>query len=66
MYSEVKLQSIAIFAIALWLAAPAFPAAPKVIAVDITGVVHPVTTEIVGSAIQRARALAVFGSSREM
>jgi len=30
-------------------------AAPKVIAVDVDGMVHPVTTEIVGSAIERAR-----------
>ena len=30
-------------------------AAPKVIAVDVDGVVHPVTTEIVASAIERAR-----------
>jgi membrane-bound serine protease (ClpP class) len=30
-------------------------AAPKVIVVDVDGMVHPVTTEIVGSAIERAR-----------
>src|SRR5262249_49325005 len=30
-------------------------AAPKVIAVNVDGVVHPITTEIVGSAIERAR-----------
>ena len=31
-------------------------AAPKVIAVDVDGMVHPVTTEIVGSALAQARA----------
>jgi membrane-bound serine protease (ClpP class) len=30
-------------------------AAPKVIVVDVDGMVHPITTEIVGSAIERAR-----------
>jgi membrane-bound serine protease (ClpP class) len=36
--------------------APAFSAAPKVIVVDVDGVVHPVTVEIVGDAIGRAKA----------
>jgi len=38
------------------LVAPAFSAAPKVIVVDVDGVVHPVTVEIVGDAIGRAKA----------
>jgi membrane-bound serine protease (ClpP class) len=37
------------------LAAPALSASPKVIAVDVDGIVHPVTAEIVGSAIARAK-----------
>jgi membrane-bound serine protease (ClpP class) len=42
-------------ALAFTLAAHAAPA-PKVIAVDVSGMVHPVTAEIVSSAIERARA----------
>ena len=38
------------------VAQAAAPPSPKVIAVDVDGVVHPVTTEIVASAIERARA----------
>ena len=38
------------------IVAPAFSAAPKVIVVDVDGVVHPVTVEIVGDAIGRAKA----------
>jgi len=41
---------------ALLLAAPAFSAAPKVIVVDMDGVVHPITAEIAGSAIEQAKA----------
>jgi len=41
---------------ALLLAAPAFSAAPKVIVVDVDGVVHPITAEIAGSAIEQAKA----------
>ena len=44
-----------ISAIVLALVAQALRAAPKVIAVDIDGMVHPVTTEIVGSAIDQAK-----------
>jgi membrane-bound serine protease (ClpP class) len=44
----------AILAVVFALARTA-SAAPKVIAVDVDGMVHPVTTEIVGSAIERAR-----------
>src|SRR5438552_5873767 len=36
------------------LMAQAIPAAPKVIAVDIDGMVHPITVEIVGSALTQA------------
>ncbi len=41
---------------ALLEAAPAFSAAPKAIVVDVNGVVHPITAEIVGGAIERAKA----------
>jgi membrane-bound serine protease (ClpP class) len=44
----------AILAVVFVLARTA-SAAPKVIVVDVDGMVHPVTTEIVGSAIERAR-----------
>ena len=52
---KVALTKAATLALALALVAPAFPASPKVIAVDVDGVVHPVTAEIVGGAIARAR-----------
>jgi membrane-bound serine protease (ClpP class) len=42
-------------AIGLSLLAPAIFATPKVIAVDLDGVVHPITVEIVSSAIDRAK-----------
>ncbi len=42
-------------AVMLALLARSAPAASKVIAVDVDGMVHPVTTEIVGAAIERAR-----------
>lgn len=45
----------AIFALALALGAQAFAAAPRVIAVDVDGMVHPITAEIVGHALARAR-----------
>jgi membrane-bound serine protease (ClpP class) len=41
--------------IGLALLAQAISAAPKVIAVDVDGMVHPITVEIVGSAIDRAK-----------
>ncbi len=41
--------------LALALAAQAWGAAPKVVAVDVTGMVHPVTAEIVRSAVAQAR-----------
>src|ERR1035441_3563482 len=42
-------------ALALALLAQAAFAAPKVIAVDVDGMVHPITVEIVGSAIAQAK-----------
>jgi len=50
-----RLRSCATLAAVLILLARTAPAAPKVIAVDVDGMVHPVTTEIVGAAIERAR-----------
>ena len=44
----------AIFACALALVSQAALAAPKVIAVTVDGMVHPITTEIVGRAIEQA------------
>jgi membrane-bound serine protease (ClpP class) len=41
--------------IALALVAQAAPAASKVIAVDVDGMVHPITTEIVGGALAQAK-----------
>jgi len=46
----------ALICVAFALAAQALAAPPKVIAVDVDGIVHPVTTEVVGSAIAQARA----------
>ncbi len=46
---------IAILTIGLALLAQAIFAAPKVVAVDVDGMVHPITVEIVGSAIDRAQ-----------
>jgi len=42
--------------LALALAAQAVGAAPKVIAVDVNGMVHPITAEIVGGALAQAKA----------
>ena len=41
--------------LALVLAAQAFCAAPKIIAVDVNGMVHPITTEIVDGALAQAK-----------
>jgi membrane-bound serine protease (ClpP class) len=49
------LRGCAIFALALAVWAQPVPAAPKVIAVDIDGVVHPITVEIVNGALTRAK-----------
>ena len=45
----------ATLAIGLVLLAQAISATPKVIAVDVDGVVHPITVEIIGSAIDLAK-----------
>jgi membrane-bound serine protease (ClpP class) len=50
------LRRIAISGILLALLAQAASAPPKVIAVDVDGVVHPITAEIVAGAIAQARA----------
>jgi membrane-bound serine protease (ClpP class) len=44
-----------LFAMTLALGAQPAPAAPKVIAVNVDGMVHPITAEIVGSAIAQAK-----------
>jgi membrane-bound serine protease (ClpP class) len=44
-----------LFAITLALGAQPVPAAPIIIAVNVDGMVHPITAEIVGSAIARAK-----------
>ena len=49
------MRKSAVLAVAFALAASTLSAAVKVIAVDVDGVVHPVTAEIVGSAIARAK-----------
>ena len=54
-YSEARLRTTAFLAVAFALAASTLSAAVKVIAVDVDGIVHPVTVEIVGSAIARAK-----------
>ena len=43
--------------LAIWLAliAQATSAAPKIIAVNVDGVVHPITVEIIASAIAQAK-----------
>ena len=49
------MRKSAVIAVAFALGASTLSAAVKVIAVDVDGVVHPVTAEIVGSAIARAK-----------
>ena len=49
------MRKIALTTIGLALAVRVASAAPKAIAVDVDGMVHPVTTEIVSSALDRAR-----------
>jgi membrane-bound serine protease (ClpP class) len=49
------LRKIALTTIGLAVAVRVACAAPKAIAVDVDGMVHPVTTEIVSSALDRAR-----------
>lgn len=58
LYSEVTLYMIRLAAVlAGWLALAASLAAapPRVIAVNVDGVVHPVTVELVEHAIEQAR-----------
>ncbi|MBZ5619533.1 MAG: nodulation protein NfeD [Acidobacteriia bacterium] len=50
-----RLRPSATLAIGLVLLAQAISATPKVIAVDVDGVVHPITVEIIGSAIDLAK-----------
>src|SRR5262245_39918065 len=45
----------ALLILALALFAQAASAAPRVIAVDVAGMGHPITTEIAGNAIEQAR-----------
>jgi membrane-bound serine protease (ClpP class) len=54
-YSEDRLRGSVILALAIAFSAHTAPAAPKVVAVNVDGVIHPVTTEIVGSAIALAK-----------
>ena len=54
-YSVVTLRLHAIPVIALALAAQALAAAPRVIAVDVDGMVHPITADIVRAAISQAK-----------
>src|SRR5437588_1719791 len=49
------LRMRAICVVAFALGTQAFAAAPRVIAVDVDGMVHPITTEIVGHALALAR-----------
>jgi membrane-bound serine protease (ClpP class) len=55
-YSEGSLRAqLAILVVGLGLSARAAAAPPKAVAVEVDGVVHPVTVEIVTSAIEQAR-----------
>jgi membrane-bound serine protease (ClpP class) len=54
-YSEKRLRVRAVFTLALALATRAVAAPPRVIAVDVDGMVHPITAEIVGAALAQAR-----------
>src|SRR5438477_4431590 len=55
MYIQVRLRTSVILIMALALVAQAVPAAPKVIAVDVDGMVHPITVEIAASALAQAQ-----------
>ena len=50
-----RLRGVATLGIVLALIAQAASAAPKIVAVDIDGVVHPITVEIVAAAIAQAK-----------
>ena len=49
------MRGIVVLAIALAIVAQAAPAATKVVAVDVDGMVHPITSEIVGGALAQAK-----------
>ncbi len=49
------MRGVATLGIALALMAQAASAAPKIVAVDVNGVVHPITVEIVAAAIAQAK-----------
>lgn len=54
-YHNLRVRGTAILAIALAISAQSAPAAPKVIAVDVSGIVHPITSEIVTGALDQAK-----------
>src|SRR3984885_4705845 len=54
-YSEDTLRGCVILALTVAFSAQTAAAAPKAIAVNVDGMVHPVTTEIVGNAIALAK-----------
>ncbi len=49
------MRRIVLLAIALTFLAPSAESAPKVVAVDIDGMVHPITVEIIAAAISQAK-----------
>uniref|UniRef100_Q028R2 Nodulation efficiency protein NfeD n=1 Tax=Solibacter usitatus (strain Ellin6076) TaxID=234267 RepID=Q028R2_SOLUE len=55
MYSEGRLRVRAVFMLALAPAIGAVAAPPRVITVDVDGMVHPITAEIVNGALLQAR-----------
>jgi membrane-bound serine protease (ClpP class) len=54
-YSGDRLRGCVILALTVAFSAQTAAAAPKVVAVNVEGVVHPITTEIVGNAIALAK-----------
>ena len=54
-YTECRLRGAATLGILLALTAQAASAAPRIVAVNVDGVVHPITAEIVASAIAQAK-----------
>jgi membrane-bound serine protease (ClpP class) len=54
-YIEIGLRVRAVFTLALALATRAVAASPRVIAVDVDGMVHPITAEIVNAALAQAK-----------
>ena len=49
------MQASAVWSLALALIAPTIYATPRIIVVDVDGMVHPITADVVGSAIAEAR-----------